>query len=1059
MSAMDEERYERLAAERPCETAEDVEREAQRALHKTNRDTERAQRKYFRDRTKAPLTLWGGEEEFLRKIEAMKAEGGDVAEFAEALQAKAGGRMAEVWNVMQQMRFTGLAKALNSWMMGHRAVCEAKEALMDAFHNMCVLFKVPTAGSSSLDKFIFSNTADALSLKGLNWNPSNLKAFVNVLRGVDLAGGDHSMVPLMRLRERCDAPFLQHLIIESNPIEAEGARMLVEGIVECGVPLKSLDIAECRLGEAGAYALVDLLCAPDLPLETLVADSNQLGDGGVAAIVDVVASAAHLSRLSLRKNTAGKASGKSFKHMLGETETLVVLDVAWNELRGDAAVHFCEGLANNRSLKELNLSWNAMGDSKCMAALATALHDCNVEAMDLSENRIGPKACFVFANALQHNAALKGVRFDGNPITMQGGRELLRCALHGKDGKEVMRSISLENCAMGTVAPSVFNPAEPAGSYVLDMTDNGSARILRNLIKLTHEGAGELRGAVLVVATPEGEVRKPFDVNGFNADQGSDNWQLPDKGFVEVEFADTRVAPSEEKLGDDIMHSLREQLAGNIAAHKKVDVVQAAMGMSQLSFDQMLELLAFIPENETQERVNLVCRCYHRLSGMDDPRKALDVLATEEKSFVEKQLGAASFTFFRNNPTGFHRLDLAQPAQREVLLRLVGLKNAMSDMEEGMVKYYQKRGRGERDVLSLGLSWRNARFNHNPIAFSQSWSVPYGGMFDVDFVDLRRPDHNCAAMSEEEFEEAIMSKWRETSALLGLYTMSPNSKLKLLREVTNSCHVCCDQVARMVKQFSPHTSANTRVEIVVSCWARTVDWHGLANVMLLLTPFEQKVVMNRLGPVNVFDEIMAVGYYELDLQSKTDRFIFQELLHLSTSEPGDNLLHVTFNTLDFTIPLPWLTGEGVPLKGKISFYFVRSAEVQRRIIEQGPYGSTGAGKPPPHSVSAYAEDWWRHYCEEGFTSPTGSDWVYPYRCRRIRHKLAEKFDQIEHCFGRLDHDGSGCLDRREITTGLFELGIWLHPQESRQFLEQLDDDGSGTVSIGEFQKFWTQFAP
>ncbi len=39
------------------------------------------------------------------------------------------------------------------------------------------------------------------------------------------------------------------------------------------------------------------------------------------------------------------------------------------------------------------------------------------------------------------------------------------------------------------------------------------------------------------------------------------------------------------------------------------------------------------------------------------------------------------------------------------------------------------------------------------------------------------------------------------------------------------------------------------------------------------------MVKRRLGAVNIFDEVMAVGYYELDLASPDDRFTLQELLH------------------------------------------------------------------------------------------------------------------------------------------------------------------------------------
>ena len=180
---------------------------------------------------------------------------------------------------------------------------------------------------------------------------------------------------------------------------------------------------------------------------------------------------------------------------------------------------------------------------------------------------------------------------------------------------------------------------------------------------------------------------------------------------------------------------------------------------------------------------------------------------------------------------------------------------------------------------------------------------------------------------------------------------------------------------------------------------------------------------------------------------------------VSVAEPGDNMLHVTLNTLDFVVPMEWASGtQPIPNKGKISFFFVRSAEVQNRIWSQGPYGSGSSAPPPRHSISTYAEPWWSKFCDEGMVSPSGSDWVYPYRCRRIRQKLSEKFEKIEHCFHKLDTDGSGVLDKKEVTAGLFNLGIWLHPQESQQLIQQLDEDGSGEITVNEFITFWNQFS-
>jgi hypothetical protein len=791
----DEERLQALAKNQPADTAADIEKEALHIMYETSKKAERRQREIYQRRERPDVALWPSKEELAIKLEAMVEQGGEVADFAANIIEKSRGKEGSVMKIIQQMRYPGLSKALQSWIDGHRSVYKAKCEIIDAFHGMCVMLKVPAAGSSLIDNFVFSKSQDSLLLTSLGWSSANMAAFAGIINGRDLTGSNPSLVPLMRLRSKCDVPMLQHLMIDQNAIRSDGAAILAQAIISCNVPLKSLDISNCQLGELGAVSLVDILCAPDIPLETLVADSNSLGDAGVAAVADVVPSGP-LIRLSLRKNMAGKAAGRSLGSMLADTETLEQLDLSWNELRGEAAVALSEGLASNRSLKRLNVSWNAFGDPKPMSALAVALSDCVVEHLDLSENRLGPKSCFILAASFVQNSDLKHVVFDGNPITMQGARELLRCATHGKDGKEVMRTFSLEKCAMGTVAPSVYNPSEPAGFYSLDMSDSSNVRILRNLIKLRNDGDGKFENPVMVLEGHGGvETRKPFSLDAFSDNTEEENWGLPSAGIIEVAFCDTRSAPEGKiVLGEDLMHSLRQQMRGNIETSRKLDVVQAAVGMSYMSQEQMIELLSYIPESATQERVNLVCKCYHRLSDLEDPRKALELLAKEERSLVEKQLGSASFTFFRNNPTGYHKLDLSKPAQREVIMRLLGLKNSMADVEAAIVKYLSNRSGGARDIEGIGLSWRNPTYNNNPTPYSQSWSVPYGGTFCLDFVDVRKPDELCAPMSDEDFNAMIKDRWSETSALLGLYLMSPNNKIKLLREVTNSHYVSCAQV-------------------------------------------------------------------------------------------------------------------------------------------------------------------------------------------------------------------------------------------------------------------------
>jgi hypothetical protein len=44
-----------------------------------------------------------------------------------------------------------------------------------------------------------------------------------------------------------------------------------------------------------------------------------------------------------------------------------------------------------------------------------------------------------------------------------------------------------------------------------------------------------------------------------------------------------------------------------------------------------------------------------------------------------------------------------------------------------------------------------------------------------------------------------------------------------------------------------------------------------------------------------------------------------------------------------------------------------------------------------------------------------------------------------------------------MARGLFEMGVWLHPDESKALFEALDEDDGGTVDSQEFCAFWEKY--
>jgi Ca2+-binding EF-hand superfamily protein len=182
------------------------------------------------------------------------------------------------------------------------------------------------------------------------------------------------------------------------------------------------------------------------------------------------------------------------------------------------------------------------------------------------------------------------------------------------------------------------------------------------------------------------------------------------------------------------------------------------------------------------------------------------------------------------------------------------------------------------------------------------------------------------------------------------------------------------------------------------------------------------------------------------------------------------------DNVPYTIPSAWITD--VPRKGLVQVYYNREARVIRKIREQGAWdhkksiffkdGSVINNDLVtfPDSSFVYGDSsffmptWMLKHAKDGeglLHEPPGLGWVREHKLRRIVNKFKEKFRSPQEAMKKLDRDGGGDLDRREMIRGLFEMGIWLHPDESKALFEELDQDGGGSVDSKEFIAYWDKF--
>jgi len=310
--------------------------------------------------------------------------------------------------------------------------------------------------------------------------------------------------------------------------------------------------------------------------------------------------------------------------------------------------------------------------------------------------------------------------------------------------------------------------------------------------------------------------------------------------------------------------------------------------------------------------------------------------------------------------------------------------------------------------------------------------LPFAGMLELEYIAMSKPqdfDREALSIDHEHWASFIESvKEKEPVDIVAEFRQMSNFHCFRTRHV------------QQLLALLGHEYSNLRIEIVVTSLGRTIDFHGFFSIRGLfktdLTISERVQLHQRVGSVNMFDATMAIDYYELDLAHKDDRWLVQYLVHLATTEPGENCVNETMDGLDYEMPAGWINE--VPHKGVYCTFYCRETPTINKV-------KNSALSQHPNSICPDVD------------MPPGKEWVHPAKCSQIKRKMQEKFSTAEEGFAKIDRDGGGSIDRRELSVGLFQLGVWLHPTEMKTLFELVDEDDGGDVDIEEFKKFWNNY--
>ncbi|KAL3665310.1 hypothetical protein V7S43_009938 [Phytophthora oleae] len=314
-------------------------------------------------------------------------------------------------------------------------------------------------------------------------------------------------------------PHLTSLDVSSNPIGIDAANVL-RGYVRSNLcTLRVLALNEIALSDQESARLAKAL-ERNKSIERLLLRGNQIGlqvlaSKGIPVVEEDEEEEEEDAPVKLL--TGGQALGT----MLTANLTLQHLDLSWNQLRSAGCGFIAAALPMNYQLRELDLSYNSLGDKGAFAIAHALRAGARLRRLTLSYNGISPRGGVGLASGLAVNASLSMLSLDGNPLGVQGGKALMHasCAPRPSSGAPSVCQLSLLDCSLTVSAPTVsaatgdeqlhvFNPVDPAGSYVLDLSDAYEHMVAHELLRLAVSHPGRHRFTKLEYSATRGQVTK-----------------------------------------------------------------------------------------------------------------------------------------------------------------------------------------------------------------------------------------------------------------------------------------------------------------------------------------------------------------------------------------------------------------------------------------------------------------------------------------------------------------------------------------------------------------------
>ena len=570
--------------------------------------------------------------------------------------------------------------------------------------------------------------------------------------------GDKSVCALASFFSKCKLSIIE-LNLSDNSIGDDGGFQLMKVLPLLSEKLIKLDLSHNNFSTRtrAEMSKIFLPVKNEYPeLQLLLLTKCSLTDACVAKLVQALAKgmAPVLRILNVGGNEMSKEKFALGDLLLadslnGEGCPLKSLDVGWLNLNLQHIFSLSDALAQNARLTELTLAWNNFSSADAIERLAISLlKNIQITSLDLSYNRITAQGSEIFAHKLFGRAAqctLQHLIMDGNQIG-QGGSYLFV-----KEQAEKGRFISFQGCDFSFCGDTKFDPHNPDGSYIFDLSNSYHYTTVLRICEMTHH----------YQAVPGVEVWKNTTINGkkftppvkrlllpLNSryDKGTFDEivninELPQSGLLSFQFA-MQVPYRAEKTSPNEFANHLKLLEGKDENQISRSLIELSK-MKSFEVEQAASLLKFT--TETNARVQACAYFIVHLSDRGRIDDLLDELTSLEQELCKERLGTF-FWFSHENPTGSYKLNLEDEYDRRVAVELMDInrKERHDALEKGLPDLSEN---GDREYF------RRVYIDKVPIEYkTNNFSLPLRGFMEFDYISPIRPSANAEEFGNIEFE-------------------------------------------------------------------------------------------------------------------------------------------------------------------------------------------------------------------------------------------------------------------------------------------------------------------